>query len=94
MTAQPDTDLKTIPGVGPSIERDLVALGVGRVADLQGQDPDRLYDELCELRGGRIDPCVKYVFRCAVYFASHDVHDPSLLQWWNWKEGPGRTSTV
>jgi hypothetical protein len=29
---------------------------------------------------------VKYVFRCAVYFASHEVHDPSLLQWWNWKD--------
>ena len=88
MSGASDTDLQTIPGVGPSIERDLVDLGFGRVAELQSEDPDRMYADLCDLRGERIDPCVKYVFRCAVYFASHDVHDPSLLQWWNWKELP------
>jgi hypothetical protein len=35
----------------------------------------------------QIDPCVLYVFRCAVYYASHEVHDPDLLKWWNWKDG-------
>jgi hypothetical protein len=93
MANRRSTDLRTIPGVGPSIERDLVELGVARVAELRGRDPDRMYDDLCALRGERIDPCVKYVFRCAVYFASHEVHDPSLLQWWNWKEGPASKST-
>ncbi len=83
-----DTDLQNIPGVGPSITRDLLDLGVGRVVELRGRDPDLMYDHLCELRGERIDPCVKYVFRCAVYFASNEVHDPALLQWWNWKEPP------
>jgi hypothetical protein len=29
---------------------------------------------------------VLYVFRCAVYYASHEVHDPELLKWWNWKD--------
>jgi hypothetical protein len=88
MTKPRQTDLQTIPGVGP------VDLGFGRVAELRGHHPDRMYDDLCELRGERIDPCVKYVFRCAVYFASHEVHDPSLLQWWNWKEGPAIRPTV
>lgn len=24
-----------------------------------------------------------YVFRCAVYHAFHEVHDPEPLKWWN-----------
>lgn len=84
--AQDATDLQTIPGVGPSISIDLRALGFNAVDELVGHDPDGMYDDLCELRAERIDPCVKYVFRCAVYFASNEVHDPALLQWWNWKD--------
>jgi hypothetical protein len=83
-----NTDLRTIPGVGPSIEIDLVDLGIRAVQELKGRNPDQLYDDLCRLRGERIDPCVKYVFRCAVYFASNELHEPALLQWWNWKERP------
>jgi hypothetical protein len=82
------TELRSIPGVGPSIERDFLDLGIESVQALRGRNPDRLYGELCELRGERIDPCVKYVFRCAVYFASNEVHEPALLQWWNWKDRP------
>jgi hypothetical protein len=33
-----------------------------------------------------VDRCLLYVFRCAVYFASHKKHDPKLLLWWNWKD--------
>lgn len=88
MAARPTTDLRAIPGVGPSIERDLLDLGIESVPELRGRDPDRLYADLCDMRGERIDPCVKYVFRCAVYFASNEVHEPALLQWWNWKNRP------
>jgi hypothetical protein len=90
LSSPPTSDLKTIPGVGPSIEADLMDLGIEAVSQLQGRNPDRLYEELCALRGERIDPCVKYVFRCAVYFACHEVHEPALLQWWNWKDRPPR----
>ncbi len=86
MATTVSSNLQTIPGVGPSIARDLTDLGIRQVDDLREEDPERLYEELCVLRGERVDPCVKYVFRCAVYFASHEVHDPSLLQWWNWKD--------
>ena len=91
MSSPSCSDLKTIPGVGPSIETDLLDLGIASVSQLQGRNPDLLYDDLCALRGERIDPCVKYVFRCAVYFASHEVHEPALLQWWNWKDRPPGT---
>jgi hypothetical protein len=79
-------DLRRIPGVGKSIARDLWNLGVRSVAELRGQDPTALYERLCAYQGARVDPCVLYVFRCAVYFASNERHEPELLKWWNWKE--------
>ena len=79
-------ELETIPGIGPSMGQDLRDLGVRRVEDLVGKDPEVLYEALCDLRGSRIDRCALYVFRCAVYFASNRTHDPELLKWWNWKE--------
>ena len=79
-------NLQIIPGVGPSIARDLVDLGYKRVAELKGTDPESMYQKLCELQGQRIDRCVLYVFRCAVYYASSDEHDPELLKWWHWKD--------
>jgi len=79
-------ELQQIPGVGPSIAQDLRDLGVRRVSDLKGASPEELYERLCALRGGHIDRCVLYVFRCAVYFASHDVHEPERLKWWSWKD--------
>ncbi len=82
----PPSELQRIPGVGPNIARDLHDLGVNRIEDLRHRDPTKLYDELCALRGTRIDACVLYVFRCAVYFASNEEHDPELLKWWSWKD--------
>src|SRR5579872_6906561 len=79
-------DLSRIPGVGPSIASDLYSLGIREVADLRGGDPQFLYSELCRKMNQRVDRCVLYVFRCAVYFASERVHDPDLLKWWNWKD--------
>lgn len=79
-------ELRTIPGVGKSIARDLLDLGVRHVRDLKGRDPERLYHKLGILRGVHIDRCVLYTFRCAVYFASEKKHDPALLKWWNWKD--------
>jgi hypothetical protein len=80
------TDLIKIPGIGPSLARDLTDLGYFRVDDLRGQSPEQMYEQLCSLRGTKIDRCVLYVFRCAVYYASADDHKPELLKWWNWKD--------
>ena len=79
-------DLRRIPGVGPSIGADLAGLGIERVSDLLGRDPNQLYETLCSQRGERIDRCVLYVFRCAVYFAETARPDDELLRWWNWKD--------
>lgn len=81
-----DSDLQTIPGVGPRIAADLMNLGYRRVEDLRGADPERMYRDLCTLRRRSVDRCVLYVFRCAVYFAGNSVHKPELLKWWNWRD--------
>jgi len=80
------TDLQNLPGVGPSIEGDLVSLGVERVEDLVGRNPRAMYDDLCRLEGGHVDRCVLYVFRCAVYCAGTDHPEPDRRNWWWWKD--------
>ncbi len=80
------SDLESAPGVGPSIAQDLRDIGFRQLQDLHGADPETMYDKLCVVRGGHIDRCVLYVFRCAVYFANNSTHDPELLKWWNWKD--------
>ena len=79
-------ELCTIPGVGKSISQDLWNLGIRSVHELKKRNPERLYRDHCSLVGHPVDRCLLYVFRCAVYYASHRQHDPELLLWWNWKD--------
>ena len=78
-------ELQSIPSIGPSLARDLRALGIARVTDLRRRNPERMYIQLNGLRGRRQDPCVLYSFRCAVYYARTPRPIPKLLKWWNWK---------
>jgi hypothetical protein len=80
------TNLTQIPGIGPAMEKDLLQLGINEINQLKGKDPQLLYDRLCHLQGTKLDRCVLYVFRCAVYYAEHTKHDPEKLKWWNWKD--------
>jgi hypothetical protein len=79
-------ELQTIPGVGPSIAQDLHRLGIRKVSDLRGRDPEMMYLQSCNKAGKQIDRCLLYVYRCAVYFASTARPDPERLKWWNWKD--------
>jgi hypothetical protein len=76
-------ELQNIPGVGPSLARDLTDLGYNRILQLRNADPKKMYQKLLAIRGEHVDRCVLYVFRCAVYYASNTVYDPELLKWWN-----------
>ena len=80
-------ELRRIPGVGATIAQDLRNLGIQRIEDLRGRDPQALYDRLCALQGTHVDRCMLYVLRCAVYYASEFPHDPERLKWWSWKDG-------
>lgn len=78
--------LTEIPGVGISIARDLVNIGINTIADLIGKDPEKLYQQSNRFAGVTQDRCLLYVFRCAVYYAENQNHNPQLLKWWNWKD--------
>ncbi|MDG6243970.1 MAG: DUF4332 domain-containing protein [Methanolobus sp.] len=79
-------ELMAIPGVGKKIADDLWNLGIRTVAEIKDKEPEELYQQLCDFQDMQVDRCMLYVFRCAVYFASNDEHDPHLLKWWNWKD--------
>lgn len=79
--------LMSIPSVGEKTAADLWGMGVRKPTDLAGRDPGVMYDELCAKEGVTVDRCMLYVFRCAVYYASNEDHDPELLKWWSWKDG-------
>lgn len=80
------SDLRKIPGVGANMERYLQNIGIRCVADLVGQDPEELYHKDCLKKGFQEDHCALYVYRCAVYFAEHEQHEPEKLKWWYWKD--------
>jgi hypothetical protein len=79
-TAAALKDLQRIPGIGPSLARDLVDLDIRRVADLRRRNPERLYEQLIALRRAYQDRCVLYTFRCAVYFANEPNPDPRATE--------------
>jgi len=87
MPAAPETikELTVIPGVGKSIANDLVKIGILRIEDLKGKNPEELFYRSNVLAGRVQDRCLLYVIRCAVYFAEGG-RDREKLKWWNWKD--------
>ncbi len=78
--------LTEIHGVGKSIANDFHNIGVTKVSDLIGKNPEELYLQICAYQGCCVDRCILYVCRSSVYFAENKVHDPEKLKWWNWKD--------
>ena len=79
-------DFQQIPGVGKAVANDLWNLGLRSSQELRNEDPENLYNRLCTYQGVKVDRCMLYTFRCAVYFVSNDQHDPERLKWWNWTD--------
>ena len=88
MKLQKAEPLTNIPGVGKSISQDLFNIGVRKVSDLKGQDPEKLHAKSNKYAGVKQDRCLLYVFRCAVYYAEtkEKKRDAEKLKWWNWKD--------
>jgi hypothetical protein len=86
MNRDENCDLQKIPGVGKNIEEDLLNIGIRRIEDLKGKDPEELYQRDCIYKGFQEDRCQLYVFRSAVYFAEHEEHEAGKLKWWYWKD--------
>lgn len=79
-------EFQKIPGVGVRIAEDLWNLGYRKSEDLRNEDPQTMYDRLCELQGSKVDRCMLYVFRCAIYYVREKNPKPELLKWWNWSD--------
>ena len=80
--------LMQIRGVGKSIAKDLLDIGIHAIDDLKGKDPEFMFHQ-SNLEAGMVqDRCLLYCFRCAVYFAETDEtdRDTEKLLWWNWKD--------
>ena len=80
------TDLRVIPGVGKSIAADLINIGIRKVSDLKGKDPETLFAQSNTMAGIEQDRCLLYVFRCAVYYAETTFPDAGKFLWWKWKD--------
>jgi hypothetical protein len=79
-------ELTEIPGVGKSIAADFARIGIKKISDLKGKDPEELYKKICAKQGCQVDRCVLYVCRSSVYFAENKNPDSEKLKWWNWKD--------
>jgi hypothetical protein len=81
-------ELTIIPGVGKSIAGNLYDIGINKISDLKGKNPEKLFERSNRFAGTIQDRCLLYVFRCAVYYAetSEYQRDPEKLKWWNWKD--------
>ena len=79
-------ELEQIPGVGNRIAQEMQNIGIYSIDQLKDQNPQKLYQKLCDINASPPDRCMLYVLRCAVYYASNTEHDPELLKWWNWKD--------
>ena len=87
-------EFRTIPRVGPLIAEDLWLLGIDTIEDLEGKDPEDLYDRMCEQEGRMVDRSMLYILKSAIYFVSNEEHDPELLKWWNWRDEYQRETEV
>jgi hypothetical protein len=70
--------LQQIPNVGQKMGGALLKLGVTRLEDAAGKDPDEMYYELCTIDAKRHDPCVRDVFAAVVSYAEGGPARP----WW------------
>ena len=79
-------ELEALPGMGEKFANLLWSIGIRSVRELKDKDGDELFERLSLRQGTGLDSSIRYILRCAVYFASRQEHDPELLKWWNWQE--------
>lgn len=81
----PYVRLEDLPGVGKAVADDYRRLGIDDAAGVAAWDPEQLYERLCAL-DGPTDRCMLYTFRCAHYAVATHNPDPTMLDWWRWKD--------
>jgi nucleotidyltransferase/DNA polymerase involved in DNA repair len=77
-------ELRSLISIGPAMLRDFERLGVRSVRQLARQNPDRLYEKLCQVAPQHQDICVLDTFRAAVAQARDPRLPAEQCQWWWW----------
>ena len=76
--------LRDLISIGPAMLRDFELLRIASVRQLSRQNAERLYEELCRIKGKPQDLCCLDVFRAAVAQARNPLLPPEQCQWWYW----------
>ena len=79
-----ERELKDLVSIGPAMLRDFHMLGIASVAQLSKRNPEKLYEQLCQITGQAQDICCLDVFRAAVAQARDPLLPPEQRQWWYW----------
>ncbi len=81
-------EFREMPGVGKAVANDLWDLGYRSISSLKPENPELMYENLCEYQGKKVCRCMLYVFRLSVYYANtpESKRNPHLLKWQNWKD--------
>jgi len=79
-----ERELRDLVSVGPAMLRDFDRLGVTSVDRLSRQNPEKLYESLCQITGQAQDVCCLDVFRAAVAQARNPHLPLDQRQWWYW----------
>ena len=78
--------LADLISIGPAMLRDFELLGIGSVAQLARQNPQRLYDKLGRVARQHQDICVLDTFRAAVAQARNPRLAVEKCKWWWWSK--------
>jgi nucleotidyltransferase/DNA polymerase involved in DNA repair len=79
---QDTRQLSDLVSIGPAMLRDFERLGIRTVRELARRNPERLYEQLCEVTGQRHDICCLDVFHAAVAQARNPRLPAAHKQWW------------
>jgi len=86
-TAAEVMQLEAIPNIGPVVAGVLRHLGIHTPAQLKGQDPYILFQQLCAQTGVMYDPCLLDTFIAATRFMAGEP----ALPWWRYTKERKRT---
>lgn len=84
--AKDERKLRDLASVGPATLADFDSLGITSVSQLRRRSPQRMYRQLCQQKGQRIDPCCLDVFVAAVAQAKDPDLPVERRLWWYWSK--------
>lgn len=87
-----ERQLTDLVSIGPAMLRDFEKLGVRSVGELARRNPEKLYEQLCEVTGAAQDICVLDTFRAAVAQARNPRLPAAQRNWWYWSRLRKRAS--